>query len=106
MLIPQMVVQMSNKLKCYIVTFGGMKDRWAFQNFLDTRHEVLNWSSCFPNGAFVVSHHSSTELTFAFQSFFVPGDNFFVGELAEDKNGIMPSALWDFVNFPKSSGRR
>jgi hypothetical protein len=96
---------MNNNLKCFIVTFSGLKDRWAFQKFLDTRKEILNLSSCFPNGVFVVSSHSSTDLTLIFQTFFLPGDNFFLGELGEDKNGFMPKPLWDFINFPSSSGR-
>lgn len=93
-------------MKAFLLVFPPeIMPRQAILNFLDTRSEVLNWLAIFSGAILVVSEQDVRQLSELFRQGF-PGIEFFLTEVLYQKNdGWQNSAVWDFVNNPKSSGR-
>jgi hypothetical protein len=79
--------------------------RTAIVKYLDTRPEVLNWVTPFPNGILVTSESDAATLARLLDKEFT-GYHFLIAEIPQGtSNGMLPPEIWEFINKPKSSGR-
>jgi len=92
--------------RIFIFAFNDlMGTQQSVLDFLDTRSEILNWLSVLPHSIFIVSDHDLYQLTRVITDNY-PGRFFVISEIkGMTSNGLLGIAAWDFINFPKSSGR-
>jgi hypothetical protein len=92
--------------KCFTLCFNILgPTREAVLEFLNSRPEILNWYTVLPGQVFVVSDRSAHDLSALLRARFSPFF-FFVAEINPYTiNGLLPTAAWEFVNQPTSSGR-
>ena len=92
-------------LKAFLLVFHSGVPRQTITDYLDTRPEVLDWLSPFPNAVFIVSRGNVRELQQVIHQQF--STLFFcLAEVgAQNADGWLPPNVWDFVNNPKSSGK-
>lgn len=90
-------------IRVFVLSVNG--NRKMFQDFLDSRREVLNWFGVLANTLLVASRSDVTAITDLIHRRF-PYEWFILSEIDSMKtNGFINKAVWDFLNNPKSSGR-
>ena len=93
-------------MNVYLFAFNDlMGTQKAVTDFLDTRPEILNWCSVLPHSLLIVSERTVHQLLQIVNQAF-PGRNFLISKVSSHEiNGLLPKFAWDFINYPKSSGR-
>lgn len=93
-------------MKTYLITHNDyIVSAESLQNFLDTRSEILNWYRPFKGALIVVSEQNQTYLSNMLVKQY-PQKQFIITEISpETSNGQLFQPAWDFIKFPKSSGR-
>ena len=93
-------------MRAFLLSFNdAIVPRQVVLNFLDTRPEVLNWYAPLQGGVFIISNLNAQGLAELIRQAF-PNLYFVIAELPRGYNdGMLPSAAWQFINDPKSSGR-
>ena len=91
--------------KVFFLAFPPLLGLTTVTGFLDTRPEVLNWLTLFPDMVLIVSVENTSKLSALMREQF-PNFFFFISEIDPLKtDGWLPQVVWDFINAPKSSGR-
>jgi hypothetical protein len=81
----------------YLLVINGVRrSRAQVQGFLDTKLEILNWYSIFPNAIFIISEETASQLSDIIRPFVQP-DHFIILNVDTDRNGWMPRKAWDFI---------
>lgn len=93
-------------LKPFLLVFNdSLVTRQAILDHLDTRPEIKNWFAFLPTAIFIISDRNATTLSNLIQNTF-PGRFFMITEVPPgSNNGWLAKDAWDFINFPRSSGR-
>lgn len=99
-------------LKVFVISIATPFGRWSRQQlleFLDTRPEIRNWYAVLPETVVIVSAENATKLAELIRDQF-PAEFFLVSEVVRfpgftSMDGRMNQPFWDFVNFPKDSGK-
>ncbi|HAZ4814337.1 TPA: hypothetical protein J5T73_002553 [Enterobacter cloacae] len=96
-------------MKVFMLSFMSASNaitRQKVQEFLDTRREVLNWFGAMPSTIIIVSNVDVLNLSQPLRDHFGADFTFIISEIDPTKtDGFINKKVWDFINFPKASGR-
>lgn len=70
------------------------------RDFIDSRAEIVNWTTVTLNSFVIVSAETSVGLTRIFGQQFRRG-RFLVVDMSFDANGRVPGSVWSMINEPK-----
>jgi hypothetical protein len=91
-------------MKTYIISFYHQDaSEEELATYLDTKSEVLNWQTTFPNTIFVVSKRNAKYLSRLIEKQF-PDSMFLVAEYnAQNSDGLLSEDMWEFLNNPEEA---
>jgi hypothetical protein len=87
----------------YLLVFNNATGtRKEVTDYLDTRKEVTYWYAVLPNSVFLTADVSARYLAEGFREHFSnrKGMRFFITEVAVDRDGWGPKAMWYMLKNP------
>lgn len=90
-------------MNVFILAIDG--DRESYTNALDRAPMVRNWLAFLPTTIAVVSNWTLGELSWYLRGA-LPSRQFILTPTnASTSAGLLPSNVWDFINYPRDSGK-